>query len=199
MAFEPELIAVHTAAHGRYDKDYDTTVQDLYQWHVKENGWSDVGYHFLVRKGGDVHPCRPLERVGAHVRGWNSRALGVCFSGHGDIKPWTPEQWEGGLELLRELMFKFEIPDVEHVKGHREFPRVAKSCPGKLVDMEEVRARLHKLLIKTVALPEDNFSQNKESIHGSLRINSLDVRACGRVERTTQSSGSVRAKDRNDE
>lgn len=155
-------IVWHTAAHGANGRDYDTTVDQIRQWH-KDRGWKDIGYHFVIRKDGTIQRGRKLDddsvlepdEIGAHVYGLNSQSVGICFSGHGDISPHTPEQRVAGLKLTKKLMEQFGVP-VENVIGHREinklvdrglFPkeyRTSKTCPGRLVDMDEVREQLRK-------------------------------------------------------
>lgn len=44
-------------------------------------GFSCWGYHYYVRKSGQIEPMRDEDMVGAHARGYNSISLGVCFEG----------------------------------------------------------------------------------------------------------------------
>ena len=50
--------------------------QSCKAYHIAK-GWSDIGYHFYIEKDGTVFFGRPLERNGAHVRGFNSDTLGI--------------------------------------------------------------------------------------------------------------------------
>ena len=139
---KPEWIVWHTAAHGTGDKDYDTTAAQIDQWH-RERGWSGIGYHYLLRKSGAIEPGRPLDQKGAHVAGLNDISVGICFSGHGDIAPFTEDQIREGVLLTKNLMRKFGIA-LDHVIGHREIYKAhlttTKTCPGNLVDMDRMRA-----------------------------------------------------------
>lgn len=149
MPNEPEYIIWHTAAHGSGGVDYDTSADQIDRWH-KDRGWAGIGYHFVIRKGGQVEAGRPPEEPGAHALGLNRRSLGLCFSGHGDIAPHTVPQRETGLALTRQLMERYQIP-AARVLGHGEInslvqsgaldPRymTSKSCPGRLVNMNQVR------------------------------------------------------------
>jgi len=69
--------------------------------------------------------------------GMNSKSLGICFAGHGDYHPWTPDQRGAGIGLIQRLMEKYSIP-ITGVLGHRE-TGARKTCPGKLIDMDKVR------------------------------------------------------------
>lgn len=71
------LIVVHCSA-TRCDRCY--TEHDLTTDHLRR-GFSGAGYHFYIRKNGDIKSLRPLALPGAHVRGWNAGSIGVCYEG----------------------------------------------------------------------------------------------------------------------
>ncbi len=50
------------------------------QWHLA-NGWSDVGYHFFIRKDGVIQPGRALELVPAAQAGHNTGSIAICLHG----------------------------------------------------------------------------------------------------------------------
>lgn len=125
----------------------DATVEAITDYHVRANGWRTNGYHYLVTKDGAVHRTpRRLDEAGAHTAGAND-TLGVCVAGDGDGEPWRLAQWRGVLTLLTELCQRYGWSEAQ-VCGHREAPRVfratatSKTCPGRLVDLDEVRAEL---------------------------------------------------------
>jgi len=64
----------------------DFTVQQIRDWHVKGNGWRDIGYHFVVYRNGDVMPGRPIAQPGAHCAGHNAHSIGVCYVGGCDTE-----------------------------------------------------------------------------------------------------------------
>ena len=63
-------IIVHCTATPEY-RDY--TVADIRQWH-KQQGWSDIGYHYVVYRDGTVHEGRDVDISGAHCTGHNASA-----------------------------------------------------------------------------------------------------------------------------
>ena len=71
------LIVVHCSA-TRFDRSY--TEHDLTTDHLRR-GFSGAGYHFYIRKNGDIKTLRPLERPGAHARGCNAHSVGICYEG----------------------------------------------------------------------------------------------------------------------
>ncbi len=44
----------------------DYTVEQIREWH-KGNGWSDIGYHYVIYRDGSIHVGRPESVSGAHL------------------------------------------------------------------------------------------------------------------------------------
>lgn len=112
------LIVVHCSA-TKVTSNY--TAQQMERDH-KARGFNSAGYHFYIPKSGNRIALRPLEMIGAHVTGFNSESIGVCYEGGLDAvgKPAdtrTKEQKEQLLLLLKEL--KAIYPDAKIV-GHRD-------------------------------------------------------------------------------
>jgi N-acetylmuramoyl-L-alanine amidase len=142
-----QWLFLHTAAFTR-----PAGVKEIRAWHLAR-GWSDIGYHWVIRKSGDIEVGRSHAYAGAHVAGANSRSLGICMEGHGDYEPWTLKQGTALGEFAVDLMARYEIP-ARNVLGHREVNRLidvgevgdqyrtSKSCPGGMIDMDVVRGWL---------------------------------------------------------
>ena len=147
----PRWIVVHTAADPRDGGMRDTTAAEIDAWH-KARGWTGIGYHYLVRRNGQIQNGRPETRVGAHAAGVNSVSLGVCLSGHGDLVPPTDAQYESLIRLLTQLCKRYNIPHT-NIVGHREIHKIdpsvrtTKTCPGKKVDMDKIRESVKLSLI----------------------------------------------------
>ena len=69
----------------------DYTVEQCRNDHVKVNGWSDIGYHFLIYRDGSVHAGRALSIAGAHCSGHNTGSIGVCYVGGMDASNKNPK------------------------------------------------------------------------------------------------------------
>lgn len=121
------IILHHRAGNGN--------VESIHDQHLSQ-GWTGIGYHFYIRKNGDIHKGRPLETIGAHTEGKNSVSVGVCFEGnyHDIDKVMPTEQLKAGQELIAYL--KGIYPDAE-VKGHRDFQ--ATGCPGQYFPFEAIK------------------------------------------------------------
>jgi len=107
-------------------------MEQLRHDHVEVNGWRDIGYHFYITLDGVVHPCRPVERMGAHALGYNAHSIGICYEG--GLSPTgcisdtrTPQQKLAMERLIVELHRRF--PAIRTVLGHRDLPGVRKACP----------------------------------------------------------------------
>ena len=113
-----------------------TTVEDIRLWH-KAQGWSDIGYHYVVYLDGSVHLGRPIEVSGAHTKRLNKNSIGVVYVGGIDAINFkakdtrTPEQKEALDCLLNELMGNYSGATLH---GHNEF--ASKACPSFDVQKE---------------------------------------------------------------
>jgi hypothetical protein len=76
----------HTAGTNSYTRSQSAAiVRGIEIYHVKGNGWNDIGYNFLVDKYGQVFEGRyggvdqPV--IGAHAEGFNTGSVGVAMLG----------------------------------------------------------------------------------------------------------------------
>ena len=106
-----------------------TTAEDLERWHVAGNGWSDVGYHWIVEMDGSLHAGRPLDVVGAHVRGHNAQSWGICLVGDNTT---LRERWVSyQIRTLKSVLLVLQALAPEAVVlGHRDLEGTATECPG---------------------------------------------------------------------
>lgn len=107
-------------------------VREIKLWHTRDNGWSDIGYHFVIDRDGTVTQGRPLERVGSHTRGRNTGTIGVCLLGgfgaaatDAFAEHFTPSQDRALRALIADLQRKY---GKLAVSGHNQW--AAKACPG---------------------------------------------------------------------
>ncbi len=86
---EPLRMAVvhHTATADSYPKSQsDDIVRGIYAYHVKTNGWDDIGYNFLVDRYGQIFEGRfgGMDKTvqGAHSLGFNRNTTGISIIGN---------------------------------------------------------------------------------------------------------------------
>ncbi len=153
-----ERIVIHTAAAAnKLGIPVDQSAATIRDYHVRTKGWSDIGYHYVIRMNGRIEAGRPEGLVGAHVEGFNSHSLGICLAGHGDKRDFTAAQKESLAAFVVQLLEKYSLTEAfkanpMRVLGHREcyqLPGVTntgKSCPGTKVDMTAIRLSILALL-----------------------------------------------------
>lgn len=81
-------IVVHHSATSNTISDPYAAVRSVYTYHTQVNGWSDIGYNYLIAPDGTVFQGRddqgiaePDHIVGAHMCGVNTGTMGVCLLG----------------------------------------------------------------------------------------------------------------------
>ena len=122
------LIVIHCSA---VRPDQTSSAAQIDSWHRQSGRKLGIGYHYVIRRDGQIEPGRPEFMVGAHARHYNAHSIGVCYEGGLDEKGHaadtrTPRQKRALLCLLRRL--KKAHPDA-HILGHRDLPNVHKDCP----------------------------------------------------------------------
>lgn len=121
---DTNLIVVHHV--GSTDKD--VSAAEIHQWHLA-NGWSGIGYHYVVRKNGTIERGRPMDSVGAHVYGFNEKSIGIVVVG--DFEQAIPKdaQLDATARLMAELCTLYKIrPATQTIVGHRDL--LITACPG---------------------------------------------------------------------
>lgn len=125
---KPEYIIIHHSA----GTDHPTLDwQGIRKWHIENNGWSDIGYHFGIEKVNGQYEIlvgRMLNEIGSHASGHNSNSIGICCIGNYEID--KPDDTLISLlrRLINSLCSVFGIEE-ENVIGHRDTKATA--CPGK--------------------------------------------------------------------
>ena len=108
------LIIIHCSA---VRPDQQSSAAQIDSWH-KDRGFKGIGYHYVIRRNGEIEPGRPEWMIGAHchVKGQNHNkySIGVCYEGGLDIRGQpadtrTAEQKAAMRQLLEDL--------------HRRYPR----------------------------------------------------------------------------
>lgn len=130
--------------HHSESNDHGTLldIEDIRKWHVKENGWSDIGYHFVVERYKGKYVVlmgRSLEQPGAHAKGFNNTHIGICLVGNYDLIEPSTEAYNVLENLIRTLKHVYGIMD-NNIMGHRDTynllgEKAVKTCPGKRFDV----------------------------------------------------------------
>lgn len=113
-----KLIVVHCSASPR---GQDLTAEDINQMH-RDRGWTEIGYHFFIRRNGALEIGRDLDEQGAHVKGYNKGSWGVCLAGGLDRSGKAENNFtQAQFQTLRAILvvLKAMAPQAE-ILGHRD-------------------------------------------------------------------------------
>jgi N-acetylmuramoyl-L-alanine amidase len=105
----------HTAGSNSYTASQSAAiVRGIEVYHVKGNGWDDIGYNFLVDKYGQVFEGRyggvDKNVIGAHAEGFNNGSVGVALMGtYQTAAPTAPEK----TALVNLLAWRLDVAHVD--------------------------------------------------------------------------------------
>lgn len=114
-------VFIHCSAsdHAHHDN-----IETIRRWHVKENAWSDIGYHYVITKSGAVFLGRSLEKQPAAQRGHNKGSIAICLTG---LDHFSDKQKNALYNLCYEIDKQYGGHITFH--GHREVDS-NKTCPN---------------------------------------------------------------------
>lgn len=110
----------------------DVGAAEIRRVHVEENGWKDIGYHYIIRRNGVIETGRPIDEIGAHTKNHNATSCGICLAGglarEGrrvvSTANFTVAQYDALYALLCELRMKYPSAMLH---GHSDYAN--KACP----------------------------------------------------------------------
>lgn len=129
MTFQPlsevTRVVIHHSASPRH-----TTTAQIRHWHTRDNGWQDIGYHYVIEQDGRIHCGRPIDHIPAAQRGFNTGSVAICITGDN-----TRDEYKWNLlqkQSLRDLIscLRKLLPNPFTIFGHRDLPGAATLCPG---------------------------------------------------------------------
>lgn len=106
----------------------DFSADDIRRWH-RQRGFTDIGYHFVVRLDGTVEKGRDIDKAGAHCLNHNRRSIGICYIGGLDRAGRPADTRTSAQRLALPALIsrlRRHHPGAT-IHGHREF--AAKACP----------------------------------------------------------------------
>ena len=141
-AFAPVThLIVHHSAGGNTSTNWGATVRSIFDFHVNTNGWSDVGYNYLIAPDGTLFYGRGGGNnvIGAHYCNKNTNTMGVCMMGTYTTVAPTDTAWK---TLERIFAWKAvesninptdsknlsDLGSIPVINGHRS--GCATECPG---------------------------------------------------------------------
>ncbi|MCS6809307.1 MAG: N-acetylmuramoyl-L-alanine amidase [Bacteroidota bacterium] len=158
------LIVHHSFIPGNNITDWPAAVRSIWTSHVQGNGWSDIGYNWLIDPQGTIYQGRAWvndtmdNTQGAHFCGFNRATMGVCMLG--DFTSITPTE-AAQRSLVRLLAYRASANALDPraitvhtgsnrslatISGHRD--GCATECPGGMLYalLPTIRQRVYALL-----------------------------------------------------
>lgn len=141
-------LVLHNSASDTYASDYAAVVRAYWDWHVNGNGWSDIGYNWLVDPNGVVYQGRAWYSsayenvVGAHNSGYNTYCLGLNIIGNYEVYQPTQASLNKMAQVMAFLCDKFNLDPTATtyfaamgvnkpvITGHRDSGG-GTDCPGQ--------------------------------------------------------------------
>ena len=120
-------VFIHISASDNPDHDNAATID---AWH-RAKGWSGIGYHFFIRKSGQIERGRDLEKTPAAQAPYNRGTIAICISGL-KIGKVTKEELAALVDLCWQINDAYNGQVTFH--GHREVAN--KTCP--VIDYKKV-------------------------------------------------------------
>lgn len=105
---------------------------EIRRWHVEDNRWLDIGYHWGIGRDGDILAGRAETMIGAGIEGHNQGVIHiVLMGGHGSsehdafARHYTQRQDVALRQLIQGISMRTRIT---RISGHNEY--APKACPG---------------------------------------------------------------------
>ncbi len=141
-------LIIHHSAGNNTSSNWAAIVAAYFDTHVNTNGWSDIGYNWLIAPDGTLFVGRGGGDgvVGAHMCGYNANTMGVCLIGNFTTVEPSLSARSKLEQLLAAKATKFMIDPLgistirsqtgtmDNISGHRDGCTPSYTdCPGNLL------------------------------------------------------------------
>lgn len=136
-----KVVVHHTAGAARQ------TVEEIHAYHQKI-GWIGIGYSLVQTEDGVWREGRGMDAEGAHATGHNRDSIGIVLTGNFEAQPVPEDRYESLVDMCVYLVRRYGLRSSD-VVGHRELPGAATLCPGKHIDMGQLRSDVDRRLVRS--------------------------------------------------
>lgn len=186
-------VIVHHSAGSNTNTNFTQVVRDIYLYHTEVNGWSDIGYNYLIAQDGTIYAGRDPDGGaqddvrGAHFCGMNSGTMGICLLGNYVNTAPTNEaisslitlaSWKLNKQDLNPYdAFPFRsLSSLGSLSGHRD--GCATECPGQMTydQVDQIKSAINSSLLECDEVQEFSsaFSFSDTQIFIGETINFID-------------------------
>ena len=140
----PERNATTSIIIHHTDNIVEKTAEAINDEHIN-SGWIMIGYNFVVHKDGTVEEGRPIDAVGMHCIGSNSKSIGIALCGDFNSENVEEMQKKALVELLVYLCTMYNLKP-EAILCHSDKSRT--KCPGVNVinEIDSIRAEVNEVI-----------------------------------------------------
>ena len=118
---DPKMVVVHWTAiptlQASYDAFYEPRLPE-FRANIGQASPLNVSVPYLIDRDGTIFQLMPDTLFARHVIGLNHCAIGIENVGDGKDHPLTEAQFMANVQLIRELLIKY---DIQYVIGHHEY------------------------------------------------------------------------------
>lgn len=134
------IVVHHVGKRGAF------SVEDIHKMHLDRKCdplMAGIGYHYYIRKDGEIYEGRPRWKKGAHVNDkvhhYNSVSVGICFEGDFNYDKMEGQQLEASIMLLSMLSLAYGNAPIctHHYLDER------RNCPGKNFPFQKQLHEVH--------------------------------------------------------
>lgn len=134
------IVVHHVGKRGAF------SVEDIHKMHLDRKCdplMAGIGYHYYIRKDGEIYEGRPRWKKGAHVNDkvhhYNSVSVGICFEGDFNYDKMEGQQLEASIMLLSVLSLAYGNAPIctHHYLDER------RNCPGKNFPFQKLLHEVH--------------------------------------------------------
>lgn len=153
-------------------------------YHIKTNGWSDIGQHFTVFPDGVIMSGRSMEKIPAGIKGANTGAVCIeClgnFDSGGDVM--TQAQKSSIVSMVKILLDKFKLKAQNAIIYHGWWSasgtnlgdysksKSAKTCPGTNFFGGNTRSAFEKNLLPLILDNRTEENEKEKEIKAIIEI-----------------------------
>lgn len=159
------IVVHHVGKRGAF------SVEDIHKMHLDRKCdplMAGIGYHYYIRKDGEIYEGRPRWKKGAHVNDkvhhYNSVSVGICFEGDFNYDKMEGQQLEASIMLLSVLSLAYGNAPIctHHYLDER------RNCPGKNFPFQKLLHEVHAQKQRFIQLYGDPKEVDYEFLLESL-------------------------------
>ncbi|XP_063913546.1 peptidoglycan-recognition protein SB1-like [Zophobas morio] len=105
-----------------------TRIKNIQSQHMKNNGWDDIGYNFVIGGDGNVYEGRGWGIFGSHVPRYNGKSIGIVLIGNFNTQRPPQTQLDALKNLIACAKENNYVKADYHLIGHRQGK--VTECPG---------------------------------------------------------------------